>query len=164
VADEEAIESEKYQADVADLSIQFEKHERHRLQLFHLEYAQVLRTSQDDQGGKLKEAAKSPNGAPHEAEGRREQRGAPVHRLQHVIAKQRHSYIAHEHDEISGATQMVQRLGRQSIVRRCCGVPTYNKPATNEEGGHSRQYGREGGSNQATYFYPYESASGPAAE
>ena len=35
VADQDAPEAEKYQVDVESFSIQLEKHERQRLQLFH---------------------------------------------------------------------------------------------------------------------------------
>src|SRR6266851_1173507 len=71
VPDQEAIESEKYHADVVGLSIQFEKHQRQGSQLFHLKYAQVLAASQDDQGSELKKTTESQNGASHEAEERR---------------------------------------------------------------------------------------------
>jgi predicted chitinase len=43
------------------------------LQLFRLKYAQVLRASQDDQRGEMKDVTKSLNGASHEAEERCEQ-------------------------------------------------------------------------------------------
>lgn len=62
------MEPEEYQADVADLTTHFQEHERQRLQLFPGEYAQVLRASQKDKQGGIKEAAQSPNGASHEAE------------------------------------------------------------------------------------------------
>src|ERR1700691_2075523 len=81
VPNQEAIDSEECHADVVGLSIQFEKHQRQGPQLFHLKYAQVRAASQDDQGGDLKEAGESQNGASHEAEERREQREAPVHGL-----------------------------------------------------------------------------------
>ncbi|HEX9110607.1 MAG TPA: hypothetical protein VF845_03960 [Terriglobales bacterium] len=43
----------------------------------------------------MKKAAKSLNGASREAEERRKQREALVHRLKHVIEEQRHSDKAH---------------------------------------------------------------------
>ena len=44
-----------------------EKEERQRLQLFSAEYTQVVRASQDEQGGDEKEAAKSLDDATGEA-------------------------------------------------------------------------------------------------
>src|SRR5271166_4866096 len=61
---------------------------------------------------------KSPNGASHEAEERRQQREAPVHRLKDVIEEQRHSDIAGGRDEDGRQTQ----------------------PAANKEGECSCQY------------------------
>ncbi len=62
---------EKYQADIVGLTTHFEKHECQRLQLFHREYGQVVVASQEDERGEIKDAAKSPNGASHQAEERR---------------------------------------------------------------------------------------------
>jgi hypothetical protein len=72
VADQEQKQSVKYQGDVADLSIQVEKHQRQGLQLLHVKHAQVRATSQDDQRGELKEAAESRDSLSHKAEERRE--------------------------------------------------------------------------------------------
>src|ERR1700694_4154124 len=68
----------------------------------------------------MKEAKRS-NGASREAEERREQREAPVHRLKHVIEEQRYSDIARGRDEAGYQTQ----------------------PAANEEGDSSRQEGEQ---------------------
>jgi hypothetical protein len=72
VADQKAIDAEKYEADVDALTIQLEKQNCQRPQLFHLECVQVLAASQDDKRGELKEAGESQNGATHKAEERRE--------------------------------------------------------------------------------------------
>jgi hypothetical protein len=47
--------------------IHLEKQERQRLQLFCVKYTQVVRASQDEQGGDKKEAAKSLDDATGEA-------------------------------------------------------------------------------------------------
>ena len=62
-----------------------EGQERQRLQLLHAKDAQVVRASQDDQGGKMKQAVNSPNGGSNEAEDRRKQSEAPVHRPKQVV-------------------------------------------------------------------------------
>jgi hypothetical protein len=62
--------------------------------------------------------AKSPNGAPREAEERCEQREAPAHGLKDVIEEQRHNDIARCGDEVGCQTQ----------------------PATNKEGECSSHY------------------------
>ena len=72
VPDQEVIESEKHEADVGALIIEFEKHQRQSLQLFQIEHAQVRRASRDEQGNKLKEATESRNSASHQVEKRRE--------------------------------------------------------------------------------------------
>src|SRR2546425_10530840 len=64
---------------------------------------------------------KGPNGDSHQAEGRREQRQAPIYRLKDVIEEQRHSDIARARDEAGCETQ----------------------PAANEEGDSSRQEGEQ---------------------
>jgi hypothetical protein len=55
VADQEVIGPEEYHADVVSLSVQFEKHERQRLELLHVESTQGS-TPEDDQRGEMKEA------------------------------------------------------------------------------------------------------------
>ena len=65
--------------------MQIEKHERQVLQLICLERGQGVCASQDNQGGEKKEAVDSPNSASHEAEERRKQREAPVHRPKQVV-------------------------------------------------------------------------------
>ena len=66
------MEPKKHEGDHGGLLIQSDKHEGQRAQLFHREYAQVLRASQDNQGGELKDHAEGPDGASHDAEERRE--------------------------------------------------------------------------------------------
>ncbi len=85
--------------------IEFEKHQRQGPQLLQVKYAQVLAASQEDQGSELKETAESRNGACDEAEERRKQRDAPVHRPKQVIEESRHSDIERKIDEASGETQ-----------------------------------------------------------
>src|SRR6266478_9406853 len=85
VARQERIESEKYQGDRSALIIYLKKEKRQCLQLFRAKYTQVVRASQDEQGGDKKDAAKSLDGATHEAEERREQRDGPARRLKQVI-------------------------------------------------------------------------------
>ena len=67
VAGQERIESEKYQGDRRAMVIHLKKEERQRLQLFRAEYAQVVRASQDEQGGDKKEPAKGFDDATCEA-------------------------------------------------------------------------------------------------
>src|SRR5580704_18758990 len=88
VALQECIESEKYQGDRGAMVIHLEKEERQRLQLFRAEYTQVVRASQDEQGGDKKEAAKSLDDASGEAQERRHQRDAPAHRLKQIIKRE----------------------------------------------------------------------------
>src|SRR5450755_243570 len=85
VARQECIESEKYQGDCRAPVIHLEKEERQRLQLFRAEYTQVVRTSQDEQGGDEKEAAQGLDDATGEAQERRHQRDAPAHRFKQII-------------------------------------------------------------------------------
>src|SRR5712692_11280617 len=59
VARQECIESEKYQGDRGAMVIHLKKEKRQRLQLFRAEYTQVVRASQDKQGGNKKDAARS---------------------------------------------------------------------------------------------------------
>src|SRR3989449_11369572 len=67
VARQECIESEKYQGHRGAMVIHLKKEERQRLQLFRAENAQVVRASQDEQGGDEKEAAKRLDDATCEA-------------------------------------------------------------------------------------------------
>src|SRR5260221_14349389 len=110
--------------------MQFEKHERQRLQLLHVKCAQGLSVSQDDQGGEKKEAVKSPKSASHEAEESRKQREAPVHRPKQVVAEKRIKDIQ-ERDAVACQSQPKYHLVRQDVVRRSRGVAIDNKPAAN---------------------------------
>ena len=64
VARQGCIESEEYQDDRGPMVMHLKKKERQRLQLFSAEYTQVVRASQDEQGGDEKKAAKSLDDAP----------------------------------------------------------------------------------------------------
>src|SRR5712691_11907451 len=101
--------------------MQFEKHERQRLQLLHVKCAQGLSASQDDQGGEKKEAVKSPKSASHEAEERRKQREAPVDRPEQVVEEKRISDIQ-DRDDVAYQSQPIYQLVRQDVVRRSRGV------------------------------------------
>jgi hypothetical protein len=103
-----------------------------------------VRASQDEQGGDIKEAAKSLDGDTDEAEERRKQRDTPAYRLKQVIKESCHSDIARHFDEVDCETQLKQGPVRQNVGRRSRGVAVYNKPAANEHlGEYSRQYGEE---------------------
>lgn len=56
VADQEVIGPEEHHADVVSLSMQFEKHERQRLELLHVESTQGSSSPENDQRGEMKEA------------------------------------------------------------------------------------------------------------
>src|SRR5438876_11974124 len=86
--------------------IHLEKEERQRLQLFRAKYTQVVRASQDEQGGDIEEAANSLDDATGEAQERREQRDAPAGRLKQIIKESCDSNLAGHFDQVDRKTQM----------------------------------------------------------
>src|SRR5467141_218983 len=144
VARQECIESEKYQGDRGPMVIHPKKEERQRLQLFRAEYTQVVRASQDEQGGNEKEAAKSLDDATGDAQERGKQRDAPARRLKQVIKESCHRDLARHFDEVDCETQLKQALVHHYVGRRSRGVAVYHKAAAHETlGEYSRQYGEE---------------------
>jgi len=55
-----------------------------------------------------------------EAEECREQREAAVHRLKHVIEKQRHSYVERVRDEVDGVICNKPGLANEDLGGYCC--------------------------------------------
>src|SRR6266478_6245743 len=120
------------------------KEERQRLQLFRAEYTQVVRASQDEQGGDEKEAAKSLDDATGEAQQRGNQRDAPARRLKQVIKESCHSDLAGHFDEVDCETQLKQAPVCQYVRRRSRCVAVCHKAAAHETlGEYSRQYREE---------------------
>src|SRR6266850_2074487 len=144
VAVQERIEPEKCQGDPGAMVIHPKKEERQRLQLFHAEYTQVVRASQDEQGGDEKEAAKSLDDATGDAQERGNQRDAPARRLKQVIKESCHSDLAGHFDEVDCETQLKQAPVCQYVRRRSRCVAVYHKAAAHETlGEYSRQHGEE---------------------
>src|SRR6266478_440219 len=120
------------------------KEEHQRLQLFPAEYSQVVRASQDEQGGDEKEAAKSLDDTTGEAQERGNQRDTPARRLKQVIKESCHSDLARHFDEVDCETQLKQAPVCQYVDRRSRCVAVYHKAAAHETlGEYSRQYGEE---------------------
>ena len=131
------------QPDVVGLGTQLEKHERQRLQLFHVEDAQVLCAAQHDQRGELKKGTKGSHRAPHQAEECREHGDAPAHRLEQLIEEQRHGDVAGACEEVGCETQPKQRLVRPDAGRRGRGVAVVDEPPAKSEGRHSANEGEQ---------------------
>src|SRR6266478_7576319 len=102
--------------------IHLEKEERQRLQLFRAKYTQVVRASQDEQGGDIEEAAKGLDDATGEAQERRNQRDAPAGRLKQIIKESCDSDLAGHFDEVDRETQLKKAPVRQYVGRRSRGV------------------------------------------
>jgi hypothetical protein len=144
VARQECIESEKHQCDCGAPVIYIEKEECQRLQLCRAEHTQIVRASQDEQGGNKKEAANSLDDATGEADERRKKREAPARRLKQVVKESCHSDLASHFDEVDCETPLKQGPVGQYIGRRSRGVAVYNKPPAHETlGEYPRQYGEE---------------------
>src|SRR5213080_5498313 len=124
--------------------IHLEKEERQRLQLFRAKYTQVVRASQDEQGGDIEEAAKGLDDATGEAQERRNQRDAPAGRLKQIIKESCDSDLAGHFDQVDREAQLKKAPVRQYVGRRSRGVAVYNQPAADETlSEYSRQYGEE---------------------
>ncbi|HMC21300.1 MAG TPA: hypothetical protein VKL19_05605 [Thermoanaerobaculia bacterium] len=76
------------------------------MQLFRVKYTQVVRASQHEQGGDIKEAAESLDRATGEAEERRKQRDAPAHRLEQIIKETGDRNIARHFDEVDREAEL----------------------------------------------------------
>src|SRR5260221_11741546 len=108
--------------------MQFEKHERLRLQLPHVKCAQGLSVSQDDQGGEKKEAVNSCNRASHEAEECRKQREAPVHWPKQVVEEKRITDIQ-ESDDVAAQSQPKEHFVRPDAFCRSRGFAIASNPS-----------------------------------
>jgi|ERR1700683_1348604 len=82
IANQEAIEGEKYESDVCGFRIYFQKNQSQVLELIQIERAKRPIASQDDQRRELKNSAEGQNGATHQAKERRKQRDGSVYRLE----------------------------------------------------------------------------------
>src|SRR2546427_11939363 len=98
--------------------IHLEKEERQRLQLFRAKYTQVVRASQDEQGGDIEEAAKGLDYATGDGQERRNQRDAPAGRLKQIIKKSCGNESAGHFDQVERETQLKKAPVRQYIGRR----------------------------------------------
>src|SRR5260370_40356965 len=105
ISEQEAVESEKYQAEAVALPVQLKRHECQRLQLTRLKGGQVARASQKDRRGEMSEGDDCHDGRPRKPEERPEQREASAYRLEQVIENERHGDIAHKRYELGCETQ-----------------------------------------------------------
>src|SRR5947199_9464559 len=112
--------------------VHLEKEERQRLQLFRAKYTQVVRASQDEQGGDIEEAAKGLDDATGEAQERRNQRDAPAGRLKQIIKESCDSDLAGHFDQVDRETQLKKALARQSVGPGALGSAVHTEPAASE--------------------------------
>src|SRR5262249_48949716 len=99
VANEDEMEPEEHDADVGSLSAERMEQERKRLQLFQTEDAPGARPSQDLQWAELEQVTESRNRTSKEAEQRRQQGDAPVHRPEQLVQESGHGKRARGRDE-----------------------------------------------------------------
>ena len=104
--------------------IHLEKEERQRLQLFRAKYTQVVRASQDEQGGDIEEAAKGLDDATGEAQERRNQRDAPAGRLKQIIKESCDSDLAGHFDQVDRETQLKKALCVSMLVAVAAASPS----------------------------------------
>src|SRR5206468_2804302 len=96
---EQRVHAEEDHGDCAGILVHSQKEKRQRLQLFWVEDGQVMRVAENEQRGVEEEAAERLDRAADDAEDRREERDALVHRLEQIIEERRHRDLTRHLDQ-----------------------------------------------------------------